>query len=66
MVDIATEITSALDITFDPQTSGGLLGTVPHERAHSCLANLRENGYTDAKIIGQVKPRKNQRVITLS
>ncbi len=66
MVDIATEITSALDITFDPQTSGGLLGTVPHERAHSCLANLRGNGYTDAKIIGQVKPRKNQHVITLS
>ena len=66
MVNVTTNKTSALDITFDPQTSGGLLATVPQENADSCLRELQENGYAQAKIIGQVKPRVKNHAITLS
>ena len=34
----------ALDVLFDPQTSGGLLAAVPAERAGEVLAALREAG----------------------
>ena len=65
MVCIETNITSALDITFDPQTSGGLLATVPQQNAELCLRDLHENGYKEAKIIGHLEPRIKNHVITL-
>jgi len=40
------------DILFDPQTSGGLLFTVPRQAADESLAALREAGH-DAAIIGK-------------
>jgi selenide, water dikinase len=39
-------------LLFDPQTSGGLLGAVPSDRAVDCLAKLREQGYIQAQTIG--------------
>ncbi len=65
MVCIKTNITGALDITFDPQTSGGLLATVPQQNAELCLRDLHENGYKEAKIIGHLEPRIKNHVITL-
>lgn len=43
-------------ILFDPQTSGGLLASVPAAQASSCLSLLKALGYVDAAIIGCVLP----------
>lgn len=42
------------DLLFDPQTAGGLVGSVAESQAESCIAKLRENGYENAKAIGRV------------
>ena len=44
----------ALDICFDPQTSGGLLIAVAGERAGELVKGLREAGVGDAAIVGRV------------
>jgi selenide,water dikinase len=42
------------DIVFDPQTSGGLLISLPSALADDLLARLKENGIAGAAIIGEV------------
>ncbi|MES1022881.1 selenide, water dikinase SelD [Gloeocapsa sp. BRSZ] len=44
-------------LLFDPQTSGGLLATFPHQKANDCLAALQKLGYCDCRIIGEVKQK---------
>ncbi|MFZ2404202.1 MAG: selenide, water dikinase SelD, partial [Methylobacter sp.] len=39
---------------FDPQTSGGLLFSVPSDRAQECLNALHQNGVVKAGVIGEV------------
>lgn len=46
--------TSEKEILFDPQTSGGLLMTMPPSDAEATLKALKENGSTHASIIGRV------------
>ncbi|AFY58889.1 selenophosphate synthase [Rivularia sp. PCC 7116] len=41
-------------LLFDPQTSGGLLASVSVDKADSCLKKLKELGYEEARIIGEV------------
>ena len=46
----------ALDLLFDPQTSGGLLLAVPRECSQAMLSALRDAGDGAAAIIGEVAP----------
>jgi len=41
-------------VLSDPQTSGGLLISLPRDEAESLLADLHKNGITDAAIIGEI------------
>jgi len=43
-------------LLFDPQTAGGLLAGIPVAHAASCLTVLRESGFKEAAIIGEVTP----------
>lgn len=44
-------------LLFDPQTSGGLLASIPVEEVDACVASLKALGYAQASVIGSVMPQ---------
>lgn len=54
-------------IVFDPQTSGGLLASVPSTQANACLQALQQQGYHQSSCIGTVQATASQSsLITLT
>ena len=43
-------------LIFDPQTSGGLLASVPAAQADTCVEALHAAGFMAAAVVGEVKP----------
>ncbi|MCK4862984.1 MAG: selenide, water dikinase SelD [Dehalococcoidales bacterium] len=63
MVDIDESVPQYLqDILYDPQTSGGLLIAVPHEKAWILLEKLHGEGVAEAAIIGEVAAEPKGRI----
>lgn len=48
------------DIIFDPQTSGGLLVSIPAEEGKLCVEEMRREGIAEAGIIARVKGAETQ------
>ena len=64
MVKIAEEVPDYLaDIFFDPQTSGGLLISVPKQKASALLSRMRREGIEEAAIIGEVVAEPEGKII---
>ena len=64
MVDINREVPQYLaDILFDPQTSGGLLISVPARKASRLLDKMHKAGINEAVIIGEVVAEPKGRII---
>ncbi|MBE9178445.1 selenide, water dikinase SelD [Oculatella sp. LEGE 06141] len=45
-------------LLFDPQTSGGLLASLPADQANGCIAALQAKGHYHSRIIGRVLPHR--------
>ena len=65
-VEIHSDVPSLLaDIFYDPQTSGGLLISVPSSQAEKLVATLKKEGHGDSSIVGEVveEPRGKIRLL---
>lgn len=61
-IDIDESVSEDLvKLFFDPQTAGGMLISVSHDRAPGLLARLREN-YSRAGIIGSIAERREHSI----
>ena len=47
-------------LIFDPQTAGGLLASVPADRADACVVKLKELGYGSTMIVGTVLEKSDR------
>jgi len=65
-VEIHSDVPNLLaDIFYDPQTSGGLLISVPSSEAEKLVATLKKEGHGDSGIVGEVveEPRGKIRLL---
>jgi len=62
--DVSLQISDnpLIEILFDPQTSGGLLISLPGENSGSLLKKLKENG-VNASVVASVIPREKVNII---
>lgn len=64
MVAMARGIPQYLaDILFDPQTSGGLLISVPEKKASQLLQRLHAEGIAEATIIGEIVAQPKGKIV---
>lgn len=64
MVEIAKEVPDYLaDIFFDPQTSGGLLISLPAPKASLLLKRMHQEGIREAAIIGEIIAEPKGKII---
>ena len=64
MVEIDPQVpTYLVDILFDPQTSGGLLISVPGSEARPLLQMMHEHGIPEAAIIGEIVAEPKGKII---
>ena len=64
MVEFGGSIPQSMsDILFDPQTSGGLLISLPASEAESLLGRMHKEGIDEAAIIGEVMAEPKGRII---
>jgi selenide,water dikinase len=61
-VDARQAASPALDLLFDPQTSGGLLFAVAAERVVATLAALRAAGDGASSVIGRIADAGSDRI----
>ena len=52
-----------VEFLFDPQTSGGLLISVPRERADDLVAYAKAAGASAACIVGSIVPQQEARIV---
>jgi selenide,water dikinase len=50
-------------VCFDPQTSGGLLISVPEVHSEALLEQIKEGGDEAAAIIGEIVPGPNEKIV---
>ena len=51
------------DVLFDPQTSGGLLISVPEKKATSLLEEMLREGIQEAAIVGEVVAKPEGKIM---
>ncbi len=65
MVDGSSISDPELIVLFDAQTSGGLLISVEDRDAERLLSDMKENGVSDASIIGEVVEEPKRKILIL-
>ncbi len=64
MVDVTSTCPAwLLDVFFDPQTSGGLLISLPSKDGAELVRMMRENGIPEAAVIGEVIPEPKGKIV---
>ncbi len=59
VVGIPVIVHEHYELLFDPQTSGGLLASIPGSQVDSCLTDLHQAGYDAAAVVGEVVSNTN-------
>jgi selenide,water dikinase len=63
-VDIRSDLSPVLqDLLYDPQTSGGLLISLPPSQAAVLVETLRREDAIDARIVGRIVPEPKGRIL---
>ena len=64
MVDVAPHVPDyVIDIFFDPQTSGGLLFSLPEDQAEDIVKKMHAEGIEDAAIVGEVTEKPKGKIL---
>jgi selenide,water dikinase len=64
MVDVAPHVPDyVIDVFFDPQTSGGLLFSLPEDQAEDIVRNMHAEGIEDAAIVGEVTGKPKGKIL---